>query len=140
MTLENLLKTKQLKAEPPDRLEFEGLLESARRRLRDSQRQELSEDGQFSLAYGAAHALSLAALRWHGYRTEQRYLVFQCLQHTLGLEYRQWRVLSECHNVRNKAEYEGRLEISESMLRELIAVTEDVLRRVEALGPFSSSQ
>lgn len=47
---------------------------------------QLSEDSQFMLAYGAAHSFSLAALRWHGYRSDSRYLVFQCLQHTLGLD------------------------------------------------------
>lgn len=33
----------------------------------------------FDLAYGAAHALCLAALRHHGYRPSQRYIVFQVL-------------------------------------------------------------
>ena len=70
---------------------------SAQRRLQDSQVEGLSEEGQFSLAYAAAHALALAALRWHGYRSDNRYLVFQCLQHTLGLENEKWRVLDKCH-------------------------------------------
>lgn len=38
--------------------------------------ESLSEEGKFTLAYGAAHALVLAALRWHGYRSDNRYLVF----------------------------------------------------------------
>ena len=59
------------------------------------------------MAYGAAHALSLAAMRWHGYRSENRYLVFQCLEETLGLETAKWRVLDQCHKRRNIAEYEG---------------------------------
>jgi hypothetical protein len=36
----------------------------------------LSADSQFFRAIGAAHALSLAAMRWHGYRSDSRYLVF----------------------------------------------------------------
>ena len=84
--LENLVNIKQLKKEPPDDNEFLGMLESARRRLNDCQIEGLSEDSRFSLAYGAAHGLSLAAIRWHGYRSDNRYLVFQCLEHTVGLE------------------------------------------------------
>lgn len=76
--LDNLVKINQLKKEPPDQNEFDGMVNSAKRRLADSQVKGLSEDGQFSLAYGAAHALALAALRWHGYRSDKRYLVFQC--------------------------------------------------------------
>jgi hypothetical protein len=133
--LDNLVKIKQLKAEPPAQNEFDGMVNSAKRWLRDSQVESLSEDSQFSLAYGAAHALALAAMRWHGYRSDNRYLVFQCLQHTVGLENAKWRVLDKCHKQRNLAEYEGHLEITPQLLNELIRVTEEVLKLVEALGP-----
>ena len=138
MTLENLDKLviiKQLKIEPPDQNEFAGMLNSARSRLQDARIEGLSEDGQFSLAYGAAHALALAAMRWHGYRSDNRYLVFQCLQHTVGLNNAKWRVLDKCHKQRNLAEYEGHLEITPQLLQELIGVTEELLKLVEALGP-----
>jgi len=61
--LDNLVKIKQLKKEPPDQNEFDGMVNSAKRRLQDAQVKGLSEDGQFSLAYGASHALALAAMR-----------------------------------------------------------------------------
>ena len=133
--LDNLVKVKELKKEPPDQNEFDGLLNSAKRRLHDSRLESLSEDSQFALAYGAAHALALAALRWYGYRSDKRYLVFQCLQHTIGLENAKWRVLDKCHKQRNLAEYEGYLEITPQLLNELIMVAEEVLKIVEALGP-----
>jgi len=101
--LENLVRIKKLKLEPSDQTEFDGMVNSAKRRLQDAHVDGLSEEGQFSLAYSAAHALALAALRWHGYRSESRYLVFQCLQHTLGLENSKWRVLDKCHQQRNLA-------------------------------------
>jgi len=66
--LDNLVKIKQLKAEHPDQKEFDGMVSSAKRRLTDAQNKSLSEDSQFSLVYGAAHALSLAAMRWHGWK------------------------------------------------------------------------
>jgi len=137
--LDNLVKIRKLKAEPPDQNEFDAMVNSAKRRLQDSKVESLSEDGQFSLAYGAAHALALAAMRWHGYRSDNRYLVFQCLQHTVGLENAKWRVLDKCHKQRNLAEYEGLLEITPQLLQELIDVIEEVLKLVEALGPVKTA-
>ena len=46
----------------------------------------------FDLAYNAAHALCLAALRWHGWRSTNRFIVFQLLPHTLGLGPEVWRI------------------------------------------------
>lgn len=133
--LDNLVKINQLKNEPPDQDEFDGMVNSAKRRLDDSEVEGLSEDGQFSLAYGAAHALALAALRWHGFRSDKRYLVFQCLEQTVGLENAKWRVLDKCHKQRNLAEYEGHLEITPQLLQELIEVAKELVTLVEALGP-----
>jgi len=135
-SLENLVRVKQLKAEPPDQNEFDGMVKSAKRRLQDSQIEALSEDSQFSLAYGAAHALALAAMRWHGYRSDNRYLVFQCLKHIVGLENAKWRVFDKCHKQRNLAEYEGHLEMTPQLLQELIKLTEELLTLVENLGPI----
>ena len=135
--LDNLVKINKLKVEPPDQKEFDGLVASAKRRLQDAMVAGLSDEGRFSLAYGAAHALSLAAMRWHGYRSDNRYLVFQCLQHTIGLDSVKWRVLDQCHRVRNVAEYEGHLEINAQLLKELIEITEELLKMVETLGPVS---
>lgn len=135
MTLENLLKIHQLKLEQFDAREFLGLLSSAKNRLQDARLVGLSEDSQFSLTYSAAHSLALAALRWHGYRSDNRYLVFQCLQHTVGLESFKWRILDKCHHQRNLAEYEGHLEITPQLLTELTQVTMELVSLIEALGP-----
>lgn len=134
--LENLVKINKLKVEPPDQDEFDGIVNSARRRLRDAKIVGLSDEGKFSLAYGAAHALALAAMRWHGFRSDNRYLVFQCLQYTLGLESAKWRVLDKCHKQRNLAEYEGSLEITPQLQKELIEITEELLTLVQTLGPI----
>jgi hypothetical protein len=95
--LENLVKIRQLKAEPATEEEIAGLLRSGIARLEDSKNKELNMESRFDLAYNAAHALSLAALRAAGYRSENRYLVFQCTQHTLNVEPEQWRVLDQAH-------------------------------------------
>ena len=133
--LDNLARIKELKPEPYDAAEFAGMLRAAATKLQDAQLQGLSMDSQFSLAYGAAHALALAALRWHGYRSDKRYLVFQCLQHTVQLETTKWRVLDQCHRRRNLAEYEGHMDVDTQLLAELIQLTQHLLQRVQALAP-----
>jgi hypothetical protein len=137
--LDNLVKVGQLKAEAAEQAEVDGLIHSGSVRLDDAQLDRLSLESRFDLAYNAAHALSLAALRWHGYRSENRYLVFQCLTHTLNLPPEQWRVLDRAHKQRNLAEYEGHLEVDEALLAALIRVAREVQQRVVALGPVAGT-
>ncbi len=132
--LANLAKIGKLKVEPPAQEEFEGLLQSGKTRLKDALNMANALESRFDLAYNAAHSLALAALRWHGYRSENRYLVFQVLEHTLALDSAKWRILDLCHQRRNLSEYEGRLRVDEKLVAELTAVAEQILRGVEALG------
>src|SRR3546814_2121882 len=113
---------KPLRAEPPDKKEFEGLVRSGHARLRDALNTTLSIASRFDLAYNAAHALCLAALRWQGYRPTSRYVVFQLLPSTLGLGPEIWRVLDKCHNTRNLGEYE-RSEEHTSELQSLMRIS-----------------
>src|SRR5687768_6769462 len=99
--LDNLVTTGLLKPEASSAAEFEGLIRSAEARLNDAERQENAVESRFDLAYNAAHAFALAALRWHGYRPDKRYIVFQALAHTLSLPASQWRVLDDAHRKRN---------------------------------------
>jgi len=133
--LENLARIRQLKEEAPARAEIDGLIRSGNLRLRDAQLQNLSLDSRFDLAYNAAHAFSLAALRWHGFRSENRFTVFQCLEHTVRLPPAQWRVLDQAHRKRNVAEYEGHLDVDQSLVEALIRVAQEVASRVLTLGP-----
>ena len=135
--LDNLVRIGRLKAESGTQPEIDGLIRSGTIRLRDAEKSTLSRESRFDLAYNAAHALSLAALRWHGYRSENRYIVFQCLAHTLALLPEQWRVLDQAHRKRNLAEYEGDVDIDEALLAGLLRVTEEVSRRVRHLGPIA---
>ena len=138
-SLANLAKTGKLKAEAPAQREFDGLLRSGKIRLNDARNPANALESRFDLAYNAAHALALAALRWNGYRSEDRYLVFQALAHTLSIENAKWRFLDLCHRRRNVGEYEGRLEVDEKLVAELIMIAGEVLRGVEALGPVPSA-
>ena len=133
---ENLVDIGQLKPELGDPAEFNGLVGSGRVRLRDAHLDSLSLESRFDLAYNAAHALSLAALRWNGYRSDNRYIVFQFLPHTLGVDAKIWRVLAHCHSVRNRGEYEGLLDINQQLISDLIEAAEAVLAAIEKLGPI----
>lgn len=129
--LENLVRIGKLKREPGAQTEIDGLLRSGRARLTDAKNRGLALESRFDLGYNAAHAL--AALRWRGYRSDNRYLVFQALPHTLGLGAETWRVLAKCHERRNAAEYEGYLEVDERLLADLIAAADAVLAAVLSL-------
>jgi len=131
--LDNLVRIGQLKVEPAADSELRGLVRSGIRRLDDATREELSLESRFDLAYNAAHALALAALRIRGYRSESRYLVFQCLQHTLDLPREQWRVLDQAHRKRNLAEYEGEMDINEQLVGALMRVAQEVAERLSEL-------
>ena len=130
---------KPLKAEPPDAKEFAGLVRSGKARLKDAGSKGLALESRFDLAYNAAHALCLAALRWHGYRSGNRYIVFQLLPHTLGLGPEVWRVLSKCHEIRNLGEYEGDLNVDERIVTDLITAARAVAAKVDALPPPAKS-
>lgn len=83
--LENLSRPGgSLKPESPDAAEIAGLLRTGRARLADAGNTTLALESRFDLAYNAAHALCLAALRTTGYRAANRYIVFQLLPHTSG--------------------------------------------------------
>lgn len=124
---------KPLRVEPPDAQEFAGLQRAALARLTDASVGTLSVESRFDLGYNAAHGLCLAALRWHGYRSSQCYIVFQLLPHTLGLGPEVWRLLSKCHDIRNLGEYEGDLNVDERIVADLIAACHKIGARLAAL-------
>jgi len=75
---------------------------------------------QEALDKGEFNGLALAALRAKGYRSDKRFLVFQCLAHTVALDALNIRIFSRCHEQRNLAEYQGHFDQDEPLLAELI--------------------
>ena len=137
--LANLARVGKLAPEPGNPGEIAGLITSGNERLKDARNEQLALSSRFDLAYNAAHAFSLAALRWHGYRSDNRYLVFQVLPYTLGMPPEVWRVLTKAHEVRNVAEYEGHLEADITLVQSLIEATDAVYVAVMALPPLRES-
>ena len=130
--LASLVRIGKLKREQASGGEIEGLIRSGEARLLDARNPSLSLESRFDLAYNAAHALALAALRRLGYRPESRFLVFQTLTHTLGLPPATWRVLAKGHETRNLAEYEGALEIDDRLVKDLIKAAREVRTALRA--------
>jgi hypothetical protein len=109
------------------------LVRSAVDRLHDAANPTLSLASRFDLAYGGAHGLALAALRFHGYRSQNRYTVFQALTHTVGLQNEHWRVLDQAHRKRNTAEYDGIFDADEALVSAVIRVATEVETRLTKL-------
>ena len=129
--LQRLARGGELETHAPSRWQFVTLVRLGRSLLQDSRRDSLSLEGRFSLIYGAAQALAAAALGAHGYRSGNRALAFDCLQHTAGITSIQARVLALCHDRRIKAEQLGLLEVDERLVEEADGVVEQVLERLE---------
>jgi hypothetical protein len=131
---------KALRAEAPDASETQGLLRTGLARLKDAGNPALALESRFDLAYNAAHALSLAALRVTGYRASNRYIVFQVLPHTLALGPQVWRVLDKCHHMRNLGEYEGMLDVDDRLVSDLITAARAVAEALQRkLGTASGA-
>jgi len=71
------------------------------------------------------------------FRPSKRYIVFQVLPDTLRLGPEVWRVLSKCHDMRNRTEYEGALDLDDRLVLDLIGACRKVAERVVSLPPIS---
>lgn len=67
------------------------------------------------------------------YRSDKRYLVFQCLVHTADAGKVQVRLLALCHERRNLAEYEGYMDEDEALLGQLMESAKTLMSNMEAL-------
>jgi hypothetical protein len=61
------------------------------------------------------------------------------LPDTLGLGPEVWRVLSKCHDLRNRTEYEGALDVDERLVVDLIDACRNVADCVTKLPPLSKT-
>lgn len=133
--LENLGRAKQLNAEPAAREQIGRLLAGAEAQLRDSRNPSLSAPSRFMLAYNAAHALALAALRASGYRPSSaghRKIIFQVLATTADARAELWLALDKYHDRRNASEYEGAPPASTVEAEDLVKLTGELHRLVLA--------
>jgi hypothetical protein len=126
--LQNLVDRKILHEEPASPVEVQGLLSSAADFLADARRKDNSEATRFNVAYEAAHAIALAAMRALDLRPAQgpghRAIVFNVLDCTTAAKPEIHVPLSKAHDKRNKLTYDGLTTFSSAELDELIERTE----------------
>jgi len=128
--LDNLVKTGQLKVEPTAKSELAGFLANADQALADARISALSSATRFKLAYDAAHALALAAVRAHGYRPGSgpghRAIMFQSLVHTVGASATMASSLNRYHTKRNRSEYDGLVTATDAESKDILALATDL--------------
>ncbi|HEV8262119.1 MAG TPA: DNA-binding protein [Burkholderiales bacterium] len=136
MSLQNLLKTGQLKEHPPDAAEVQRLLAAAERNLVDARVTTISPETRFDAAYKAAMQAALAALMAHGYRPDasrpgHHMTVLQALTLTIGLAPARVTLLDTLRRKRNLSDYTGD-DIDDSSAEHCIAETDRLLQDVTA--------
>ena len=125
MSLDNLVRTGQLKPHTPSAAETLRLLASAERNLKDANVAGISDETRFNLGYNAIMQCALVALMASGYRPAtsmpgHHQTMIQSLPLTLAVPNDDWLVLDALRRKRNVNDYAGDLVDPESV-RECIA-------------------
>jgi hypothetical protein len=112
MTLNDLLKTGQLKEHEPSAEEIKRLFDAARRNLADARATNISPETRFDAAYKAIMQVALVALMACGFRPDtnrpgHHQTVVQSLSKTIGLPGEQVAVLDAFRRKRNLSDYTG---------------------------------
>lgn len=112
MTLENLLKTGQLKRHETDAKEVRRLLDAARRNLRDAAATNISPENRFDAAYKAVMQSALVALMANGFVPDTKSsghhaVVIQSLPKAIGMAADRIAVLDTLRRKRNLSDYTG---------------------------------
>ncbi len=142
MSLDNLLKTGQLKRHPVDAAEIGRLLAAAARNLADAGATAISAETRFDAAYRAITQIGLAALMASGFRPDtnrpgHHVTIIQTLPLTLGVEGKRVSVLDTLRRKRNLADYTGE-DIDDASVAVCIEQAEKLLR--EARGRIGKNK
>lgn len=134
MSLENLVKTHQIKPHATHPDEVQRLLAAATRNLADARAGVISDETRFDAAYKAIMQCALVGLMAHGYRPStnmpgHHQTVIQTLSLTLGVPRESWIVMDALHKKRNVNDYSGDLIEPESV-RECIAQADALFKHV----------
>lgn len=120
MSLENLVKTGNLKPHETSAEEITRLLRAARRNLDDADLTGLSDETRFDLGYKAIMQCAMAGMLASGYRPStstpgHHQTVIQTLSLTMGVPRETWLVLDALRKKRNLTDYLGDLADPESV-------------------------
>ncbi len=125
MSLDNLVRTHQIKPHATHPEEVQRLLAAATRNLADARVEGISDETRFDAAYKAIMQCALVGLMANGYRPStsvpgHHQTVIQTLSLTLGVPRESWIVMDALRKKRNVNDYSGDLIEPESV-RECIA-------------------
>jgi len=130
MSLENWLKNGWLKPHKTSKQEIENLFNIVKRDLEDAQRQDVSADWRFGIAYNAALKLCAILLYAEGYKPENTYAHYRTIQALpliLGNERSDdTAYLEACRVKRNIVEYDYVGSTSETEANELIEFVKEL--------------
>lgn len=136
MSLNNLVRTGQLKPHTTNALEIQRLLAAATRNLADANVAEISDETRFDAGYKSIMQCALLGLMASGYRPTtsapgHHQTMIQTLPLTLGLANEDWLVLDALSKKRNINDYSGDLIDPES-LRECLLRAETLIDTAQA--------
>jgi len=139
MSLQDLVKSRDVIEQKTSKSEVQGLLGLARRSLSDAALDGLSAEGRFKLAYEAALQLSTVPLRCAGYRTRgqaHHWAIFHVLPEVMGeAEKNAADYFESCRGKRATAVYGPSATVSQTEADALLKeVTEFQKRVAEWLG------
>jgi hypothetical protein len=134
MSLNNLVKTNQIKPHDTHPDEVQRLLAAATRNLADARVSGISDETRFDAAYKAIMQCALVGLMANGYRPStsvpgHHQTVIQTLSLTLGVPRETWIVMDALRKKRNVNDYSGDLIEPESV-RECIAQADALFEQV----------
>ncbi len=134
MSLDNLVKTHQIKPHATHPEEVRRLLAAAKRNLADARVEGISDETRFDAAYKAIMQCALVGLMANGYRPStsvpgHHQTVIQTLSLTLGVPRESWIVMDALRKKRNVNDYSGDLIEPESV-RECIAQADALFEHV----------
>lgn len=134
MSLDNLVKTGQLKRHATDAGEVGNLLNAAKRNVADAKAQNISVENRFDAAYKCIMQSALVALLASGFRPDTKVpghhrTVVQSLPKTIGLAGERLAVLDALRHKRNLADYTG-ASVDSSSLAACIREAEKLLDEV----------
>jgi hypothetical protein len=136
MSLDNLVKTKQLNTHVSSAAEIGRLLDAARRNVADSGVKAISAETRFDAAYKAIMQCAMVGLCANGYRPStttpgHHQTMILSLELTMGVPPEVWRVLDALRRKRNLNDYGGNL-IEPASVAECIQQASQLLETTRA--------
>jgi hypothetical protein len=134
MTLENLLKTRQLEPHETNAKQVGKQLNAIRRSLEDARQETITPETRLEAGYRAIMQLSMLALWANGYRPStslgHHATMIQSLVASVGLDSAHMRLLDTFRVKRHAVSYSGQ-DMDPASVKACIAAGEDLLRHVQ---------